>query len=257
MFSRLKHDRTKPKSCHRAVLLNHYSNCTLLPSVRFMRCNTQTRYKFCRTRLSSNRLNMNLLERVRRCKFCRTLVSRNTNMLETVKWCTRWFKYDRDKLWLVYTQIIPVIFEPPCKFCTTLVSRNTNMLESVTRCKFCRTLLLGNTNLLETVRRCLYSPSSLWNVDSLLLFDESRSENKFTTREVSRTCNDNWNRRRTIIICFHNLGGHKFKFNIIHPVVFNKTYKYTLFRQHNTFDYLSARRMFRLTSFIIRVPHVP
>jgi hypothetical protein len=28
--------------------------------------------------------------------------------------CTRWFKYYRDKLWLVYTQIIPVIFEPPC-----------------------------------------------------------------------------------------------------------------------------------------------
>jgi hypothetical protein len=27
---------------------------------------------------------------------------------------TRWFKYDRDKLWLVYTQILPVIFEPPC-----------------------------------------------------------------------------------------------------------------------------------------------
>jgi hypothetical protein len=27
---------------------------------------------------------------------------------------TRWFKCDRDKLWLVYTQIIPVIFEPPC-----------------------------------------------------------------------------------------------------------------------------------------------
>jgi hypothetical protein len=27
---------------------------------------------------------------------------------------TRWFKYDRDKLWLVYTQIVPVIFEPPC-----------------------------------------------------------------------------------------------------------------------------------------------
>jgi hypothetical protein len=26
---------------------------------------------------------------------------------------TRWFKYDRDKLWLVYTQIVPVIFEPP------------------------------------------------------------------------------------------------------------------------------------------------
>ena len=29
---------------------------------------------------------------------------------------TRWFKYDRDKLWLVYTQSVPVIFEPPCKF---------------------------------------------------------------------------------------------------------------------------------------------
>jgi hypothetical protein len=28
--------------------------------------------------------------------------------------CTRWFKYDWDKLWLVYTQIVPVIFEPPC-----------------------------------------------------------------------------------------------------------------------------------------------
>jgi hypothetical protein len=27
--------------------------------------------------------------------------------------CTRWFKYDRDKLWLIYTQILPVIFEPP------------------------------------------------------------------------------------------------------------------------------------------------
>ena len=27
---------------------------------------------------------------------------------------TRWFKYDRDKLWLVYTQIVPVIFKPPC-----------------------------------------------------------------------------------------------------------------------------------------------
>ena len=28
--------------------------------------------------------------------------------------CTMWFKYDRDKLWLVYTQSVPVIFEPPC-----------------------------------------------------------------------------------------------------------------------------------------------
>jgi hypothetical protein len=29
---------------------------------------------------------------------------------------TRWFKYDRDKLWLVYTQTVPVTFEPPCNF---------------------------------------------------------------------------------------------------------------------------------------------
>jgi hypothetical protein len=35
-------------------------------------------------------------------------------------WCciisTRWFKYDQDKLWLVYTQSVPVIFEPPCTY---------------------------------------------------------------------------------------------------------------------------------------------
>jgi hypothetical protein len=30
----------------------------------------------------------------------------------------RWFKYDRDKLWLVYTQVVPVIFEPPCICCS-------------------------------------------------------------------------------------------------------------------------------------------
>ena len=30
---------------------------------------------------------------------------------------TRWFKYDRDKLWLVYTRSVPVIFEPPCTLC--------------------------------------------------------------------------------------------------------------------------------------------
>jgi hypothetical protein len=39
---------------------------------------------------------------------------------------TRWFKYDRDKLWLVYTQIVPVIFEPPssylCRFCILFIS---------------------------------------------------------------------------------------------------------------------------------------
>jgi hypothetical protein len=31
-----------------------------------------------------------------------------------IRFNTRWFKYDRDKLSLVYSQIVPVIFEPPC-----------------------------------------------------------------------------------------------------------------------------------------------
>jgi hypothetical protein len=34
--------------------------------------------------------------------------------MDLTTFTTRWFKYDRDKLWLVYTQIVPVIFEPPC-----------------------------------------------------------------------------------------------------------------------------------------------
>jgi hypothetical protein len=54
---------------------------------------------------------------------CKVAVSRN--LINSVTWkedvelfikssSTRWFKYDLDKLWLVYTQIVPVIFEPPC-----------------------------------------------------------------------------------------------------------------------------------------------
>jgi len=27
---------------------------------------------------------------------------------------TRWFKYDRDWCRQIYTQVVPVIFEPPC-----------------------------------------------------------------------------------------------------------------------------------------------
>ena len=38
---------------------------------------------------------------------------------------TRWFKYDRDKLWLVYTQIVPVIFEPPCTYITWFAPLST------------------------------------------------------------------------------------------------------------------------------------
>jgi hypothetical protein len=36
---------------------------------------------------------------------------------------TSWFKYDRDKLWLVYTQSVPVIFEPPCTFPDTFLGK--------------------------------------------------------------------------------------------------------------------------------------
>jgi hypothetical protein len=32
--------------------------------------------------------------------------------------CTRWFKYDRDYLFVNKSQFVPVIFEPPCtKYC--------------------------------------------------------------------------------------------------------------------------------------------
>ena len=49
--------------------------------------------------------------------------------------CTRWFKYDRDKLWLVYTQSVPVIFEPPCIFasCATCQCLNCFALLSTLR----------------------------------------------------------------------------------------------------------------------------
>jgi hypothetical protein len=42
------------------------------------------------------------------------------------KVCTRWFNYDRDKLWLVYTRIVPVIFEPPYSF--TLIASLLNIM---------------------------------------------------------------------------------------------------------------------------------
>jgi hypothetical protein len=41
----------------------------------------------------------------------RPMINKRVSMLSCT---TRWFRYDRDKLWLVYTQIVPVIFEPPC-----------------------------------------------------------------------------------------------------------------------------------------------
>jgi hypothetical protein len=45
--------------------------------------------------------------------FCVTWCRCHLLMLHSIR-NTRWFKYDWDKLWLVYTQIVSVIFEPPC-----------------------------------------------------------------------------------------------------------------------------------------------
>jgi hypothetical protein len=41
--------------------------------------------------------------------------------------CTRRFKYDRDKLWLVYIQSVPVIFEPPCTLSLSLQGGNSKV----------------------------------------------------------------------------------------------------------------------------------
>ena len=52
--------------------------------------------------------------------------------LDSLKYSnTRWFKYDRDKLWLIYIQIVPVIFEPPCRFVQHLTFGNLEILETV------------------------------------------------------------------------------------------------------------------------------
>jgi hypothetical protein len=52
------------------------------------------------------------------------LICRRIQSEKFVVVITRWFKYDRDKLWLVYTQSVPVIFEPPC----INVSRSKNVV---------------------------------------------------------------------------------------------------------------------------------
>jgi hypothetical protein len=54
---------------------------------------------------------------------------------------TRWFKYDRDKLRLVYTQIIPVIFEPPCILYCPKTQLTSLSLASVYRTVYGRIIL--------------------------------------------------------------------------------------------------------------------
>jgi hypothetical protein len=51
----------------------------------------------------------------------------------------RWFKYDCDKLWLVYTQIVPVIFEPPCVYIYIYMWKA--WVEYVNLCKIHRILI--------------------------------------------------------------------------------------------------------------------
>jgi hypothetical protein len=46
-----------------------------------------------------------------------SLIGKNKPKTAVINGNTKWFKYDRDKLLLVYTQIVPVIFEPPCIMC--------------------------------------------------------------------------------------------------------------------------------------------
>jgi hypothetical protein len=62
---------------------------------------------------------------------------------------TRWFKYDRDKLWLVYTQIVPVIFEPPCSYHTT-------------RCHIPNNSTLSSCVILTAERLTLISACKVW-----------------------------------------------------------------------------------------------
>jgi hypothetical protein len=50
---------------------------------------------------------------------------------------TRWFKYDRDKLWLVYTQRVPVIFEPPCIYLTWLQTETVRVSRLGRLKRFC------------------------------------------------------------------------------------------------------------------------
>jgi hypothetical protein len=90
---------------------------------------------------------------------------------------TRWFKYDRDKLWLVYTQIVPVIFEPPC------------IIENRHKCR----VAVRNGYALDTYRR-----ANLWLravLETLLLtmnkFTVSYGVGKFTTMSI-RYCSESF-----------------------------------------------------------------
>jgi hypothetical protein len=81
---------------------------------------------------------------------------------------TRWFKYDRDKLWLVYTQSVPVIFELPCisRFPTLLwltISSFQVFLSPVLKISCRRLAHKSATNRQHELRSSVNSLS--WNKD--------------------------------------------------------------------------------------------
>ena len=87
----------------------------------------------------------------------------NSSPTSKVSSYTRWFKYDRDKLWLVYTQIVPVIFEPPCIILSITITPlvpflllHPNWSSPTTSSIFLSTLLLSNLASLLYVRWLLH-----------------------------------------------------------------------------------------------------
>jgi hypothetical protein len=83
---------------------------------------------------------------------------------------TRWFKYDRDKLWLVYTQIVPVIFESPCNstrpvYCYHFIQRPKNNSVFPKQCQVIWVKCLIITYIFPDVLRA-HSAFMFWNKQS-------------------------------------------------------------------------------------------
>jgi hypothetical protein len=82
---------------------------------------------------------------------------------------TRWFKYDRDKLSLVYTQSVPVIFKPPCIYlwCTNPLFQELKACGLLKRATFYRqnaTILVLQNEVYQ--KACLLQ---LWQKNKVIL----------------------------------------------------------------------------------------
>ena len=92
---------------------------------------------------------------------------------------TRWFKYDRDKLWLVYTQIVPVIFEPPC-----IISSYCFLGEST------RSIFMGRIHYCFLKAKCVYRNSGIrhplywWKAKHMLNWNFFRRKRSPPNRRV-------------------------------------------------------------------------